>query len=49
MRDALKHWVPGTQLVSLAVEQDSAQLTLRLRVCERERETTAVVDVSIER
>lgn len=38
---------PGAQLVALAVEQDGPQLTLRLRV--RERETTAAVDVSLER
>ena len=47
MRDALKRWVPGATLVSLAVEQDGPALTLRVGV--RERETSAVVDVSIER
>lgn len=47
VRDALKRWVPGAQLVSLAVKQDGPALTLRVRV--RERETTAAVDVSLER
>lgn len=47
MRDALKRWVPGAQLVSLSVEQDGPALTLRVRV--REREAKAAVDVSIER
>jgi phage baseplate assembly protein W len=39
VRDALKRWVPGATLVSLAVEQDGPALTLRVRV--RERETNA--------
>ena len=47
VRDALKRWVPGAILVSLAVEQDGPALTLRVRV--RERETSAAVAVSIER
>jgi phage baseplate assembly protein W len=47
VRDALKRWVPGAQLVRVAVEQDGPALTLRVRV--RERETSAAVDVSIER
>jgi phage baseplate assembly protein W len=47
VRDALKRWVPGAALVSLAVEQDGPALTLRVRV--RERETNAAVAVSIER
>ena len=47
VRDALKRWVPGATLVSLAVEQDGPALTLRVRV--RERETSAAVAVSIER
>lgn len=47
VRDALKRWVPGAQLVSLAVEQNDAALTLRVRV--REKGVTAAVDVSIER
>ena len=47
MRDALKRWVPGATLVSLAVEQDGPALTLQVRV--RERETNAAVAVSIER
>ena len=47
VRDALKRWVPGAQLVSLAIEQNDAALTLRVRV--REKNVTAVVDVSIER
>jgi hypothetical protein len=47
VRDALKRWVPGATLVSLAVEQDGPALTLRVRV--RERETNAAVAVSIER
>lgn len=47
VRDALKRWVPSAQLVSLAVEQDDAALTLRVRV--REKDVMAAVDVSIER
>lgn len=47
VRDALNRWVPGATLVSLAVEQEGPALTLRVRV--RERETSALVDVSIER
>ncbi|HPA82639.1 MAG TPA: hypothetical protein PLS95_17595, partial [Thermoanaerobaculales bacterium] len=47
VRDALERWVPGATLVSLAVEQDGPVLTLRVRV--RERETSAAVDVSIDR
>ena len=47
VRDALKRWVSGAQLVAFAVEQDGPALTLRVRV--RERETSAAVDVSIER
>lgn len=46
VRDALKRWVPGAQLVAFAVEQDGPQFMLRLRV--RERETTAAVDVTVE-
>jgi hypothetical protein len=44
VRDALKRWVLGAQLVSLSVGQDGPALTLRVRV--RERETTTAVDVS---
>ena len=47
VRDALKRWVPGATLVSLAVEQDGPAITVRVRV--RERETNAAVAVSIER
>ncbi|MCC6875894.1 MAG: hypothetical protein IT378_16420 [Sandaracinaceae bacterium] len=47
VRDALKRWVPGAQLVSLAIEQDRLALTLCVRV--RDRETSAAADVSIER
>jgi phage baseplate assembly protein W len=47
VRDALKRWVPGVQLVALVVEQDGPALTLRVRV--RAREATASVVVSIER
>jgi len=47
VRDALRRWVPSVQLVSLAVEQSGPTLMLRLRV--RERETTAAMDVSLER
>ena len=47
VRDALKHWVPGAQLVSLSVEQDGPALTLRVRV--RERDVAAAVAVSFER
>ena len=37
VRDALKRWVPGAQLVHLDVEQDGPALTLRVRVRERGR------------
>ena len=47
VRDALKRWVPGAQLVALAIEQDGQALTLRVRV--REGGTKAATDVSIER
>lgn len=47
MRDALKRWVQGAQLVSLTVKQDGPALTLRVRV--RERATTAAVDLSFDR
>jgi phage baseplate assembly protein W len=47
VRDALKRWVPGAQVVSLDVEQEGAALTLRLRV--REQDVTATVDVSLAR
>jgi len=47
VRDALKRWVPGAQLVGLAVEQDGPAITLRVRV--RERDTTASVEVSVAR
>jgi phage baseplate assembly protein W len=47
VRDALKRWVPGAELVKLTVEQDGPALMLHLRV--REREKLAAVDVAIER
>lgn len=47
VRDTLTRWIPGATLVSLTVEQDGPAVTLRVRV--RERETSALVDVSIER
>ncbi|MBX3260518.1 MAG: hypothetical protein KF782_12560 [Labilithrix sp.] len=43
MRGALKRWVPGAQLVALAVEQNGPQLTLRVRV--REKGVTATVSL----
>jgi len=45
VRDALKWWVPGALLVSLDVEQSAAELTLRVRV--RERDVTATTSVSL--
>jgi N-formylmaleamate deformylase len=45
VRDALKRWVPSAQLVSLAVEQNDASLTLRVRV--RERAITTETTVSV--
>ena len=45
VRDALKRWVPGAQLVSLTVEQDGPTLTLRVRV--RERGQAVSVDVVV--
>ena len=47
VRDALKRWVPGAVLVSLAVEQEGPVLTLRVRV--REKDVTATAEVSFER
>ena len=47
VRNALERWVPGATLVSLTVEQNGPVLTLRVRV--RERETSAAVDVTVER
>lgn len=47
VRDALKRWVPGAQLVSLTVEQDGPTLTLRVRV--RERGQPVSVDIALER
>lgn len=47
VRDALKRWAPGAQLVSLAVEQDGAVLTIRVRV--RERDVSTAVDVIVSR
>ena len=47
VRDALKRWVPGAQLVSLSVEQDGPALTLRVRV--RERDVAAAVEVTLDR
>jgi phage baseplate assembly protein W len=47
VRDALKRWVPGAQLVELSVEQSGPELILRVRV--KERETVARVEVSLER
>jgi len=46
VRDALKRWVPGAELVSLVVEQDGPALTLRVRV--REKDVTASVDVALD-
>ena len=45
VRDALKRWVPGAQLVSLSVEQDGPVVTVTL--CNPEHQHAA--DVSIER
>lgn len=45
VRDALRQWVPGAQLVSLTVESDGPALTLRVHV--RGLETSAAVDVPL--
>jgi uncharacterized protein len=45
VRDALKRWLPGVQLVALSVEQDGPAAVLRVRV--RERDVQAVVDAPI--
>jgi hypothetical protein len=45
--DALKRWVPGTQVVSLDAEQQGSSLTLRLRV--REQDVVTSVDVLLPR
>ena len=34
VRDALKRWVPSARLVSLRVDQDGPEITLRVRVAE---------------
>lgn len=47
VRDALKRWVPGATLVSLAVERDGPAITLRVRV--REKDVAAAVDVAFDR
>lgn len=47
VRDALRRWVPGAQLVSVAVEQDGAMLTIRVRV--RGREIVGSVEISLDR
>lgn len=47
VRDALKRWVPGAQLVSLAVEQDGPALTLRVRVTERNVSTSVEASISV--
>lgn len=40
VRDALKRWVPSARLVELEVSRDGPELTLRVRVRERETEVT---------
>jgi len=35
VRDGLRKWVPSAVVAALAVEQDGARLTIRLRVAER--------------
>jgi len=46
VRDALRRWVAGAELVSLTVDQDGPCLTLRLRV--RVGDTTADANVPID-
>ncbi len=46
VRDALKRWVPGAQLVNLAVEQDGPALTLRVRV--KANEYAAAVSLAVD-
>lgn len=45
VREALKRWAPGAQLVSLEVTQDGPSLTLRVRVRERGAEATVSADL----
>jgi phage baseplate assembly protein W len=45
VRTALARWVPGAELVSLEVTQDSASITMLVRV--RERDLAAAVGVSL--
>jgi uncharacterized protein len=45
IRTALARWVPGAELVSLEVTQDSASVTMLVRVSERG--LAAAVDVSL--
>ncbi|WNG39351.1 hypothetical protein F0U61_41075 [Archangium violaceum] len=47
VRDVLKRWVPGAQVVSLDMKQEGIVLTLRLRV--REQDVAATVDVALPR
>ena len=43
IRDALKRWLPGVELVGLAVEQNGPVLALRVRVRERNTEATVAL------
>ncbi len=47
VRDALRRWVPGAQLLGLEVDQSGPELTLRVRV--RERDVVATGTVSLAR
>lgn len=46
VRDALKRWVPGAEIRSLDVTLEDAELTIRLRVREKETGVEAAVEVT---
>jgi uncharacterized protein len=48
VRDALRRWVSGARLESLEVEQDGAEVTLRVRVRERDTVSTIRLAAQIE-
>ena len=45
VRDALRRWVPGAEIRSLDVTREDAELTIRLRVREKETGVEAAVEV----
>ncbi|NOK04696.1 MULTISPECIES: GPW/gp25 family protein [Myxococcus] len=43
VRDALARWLPGVQLVQIEVEQNTAEIALRVRIHERDSSVTLEV------